>query len=58
MNNKIELNIFETDNPILNNWKYYALNNRDIKQKEKEWENIDETENTKNLNYGYVTSII
>jgi len=58
MKNKMELNIFETDNPILNNWKYYALNERDIKQKEKEWENIDEIENTKNQNYGYVTSII
>lgn len=58
MKNKIELNIFETDNPILNNWKYYALNERDIKQEEKEWENIDETENTKNQNYGYITSII
>jgi len=58
MKNKIELNIFETDNPILNNWKYYALNERDIKQKEKEWENIHETENTKNQNYGYITSII
>jgi len=58
MKNKMELNIFETDNPILNNWKYYALNERDIKQKEKEWENIDETENTKNQNYGYITSII
>jgi hypothetical protein len=50
----IELNIFETDNEILNNWKYYALNKRDIRQKEKEWETIEENENTEN---GYLKAI-